>query len=124
MIRPVNGSAAVTINNFAAQNVTSYFGSSGGNQKDSLTGGNEIYCCSGTLGSLVTLGGTSYTLSILTTEQSAAFNQGAQASPVSYTVSESEYVRAKSVHTAHLNEWMSKPGIQGFGIGSKHGFAG
>ncbi|MGB2664250.1 MAG: hypothetical protein WAK48_09620 [Candidatus Acidiferrum sp.] len=57
-------------------------------------------------------------LGILTTEQSAAFNQGAQAAPVSYPVSESEYARAKSVHTAHLDEWMSKPGIQGFGIGS------
>jgi len=59
----VSGSATVTFDNSAAQNSTVYFGSSGGNQKDSMTSGNTISCCSGTLGSLVTRGGTSYILS-------------------------------------------------------------
>lgn len=55
--------AVVTINNLQAQYSTSYFGSSGGNQKDSQTSGNYIYCCGGTLGALVTRGGTPYILS-------------------------------------------------------------
>ena len=38
-------------------------GTSGGNQKDSQTSGGTITCCSGTLGSLVTRGGTQYLLS-------------------------------------------------------------
>jgi hypothetical protein len=59
----VSGSATVTFDNSAAQNSTVYLGSSGGNQKDSMTSGNTISCCSGTLGSLVTRGGTSYILS-------------------------------------------------------------
>lgn len=57
------GSATVTINNSTAQNLTSYFGSSGGNQNDSQTSGNNIFCCSGTLGSAVTRGGNLYILS-------------------------------------------------------------
>ena len=57
------GTAVVTINNFQAQNSNSYFGSSGGNQKDSQTTGNYIYCCAGTLGALVTRGGAQYILS-------------------------------------------------------------
>ena len=59
----VSGSAMLTLDNFTAGNSTSYLGSSGGNQKDSMTSGNTITCCSGTLGSLVTRGGTSYILS-------------------------------------------------------------
>lgn len=59
----VSGSAIVTINNSLAQNLTSYLGSSGGNQKDSETSGNSIFCCSGTLGSAVTRGGNLYILS-------------------------------------------------------------
>lgn len=59
----VSGSATVTINNAPAQNSTTFLGSSGGNQNDSMTSGNTIFCCSGTLGSLVTRGGTSYILS-------------------------------------------------------------
>ncbi|MBA0088461.1 MAG: hypothetical protein HRJ53_26035 [Acidobacteria bacterium Pan2503] len=38
-------------------------GTSGGNQNDSSTSGNTITCCGGTLGSLVTRGGTQYILS-------------------------------------------------------------
>jgi hypothetical protein len=59
----VSGSAIVTFDNSLAQNLTSYFGMSGGNQMDSQTSGNSIYCCSGTLGSAVTRGGTLYILS-------------------------------------------------------------
>jgi len=59
----VSGSAALTVNNSTAQNLTTYLGMSGGNQLDSQISGNSIYCCSGTLGSLVTRGGTSYILS-------------------------------------------------------------
>lgn len=59
----VFGSATLTIDNFTATNSTTFLGSSGGNQKDSTTSGNSIACCSGTLGSLVTRGGTSYILS-------------------------------------------------------------
>jgi hypothetical protein len=59
----VSGSATVTVGNSAATNSTTYLGSSGGNQKDATTSGNSIACCSGTLGSLVTRGGTSYILS-------------------------------------------------------------
>lgn len=59
----VSGSASVIINNAPAQNSTTFLGSSGGNQNDSMTSGNTIFCCGGTLGSLVTRGGTSYILS-------------------------------------------------------------
>ena len=59
----VSGSATVTIENFQAQNLTNYFGASGGNQKDSMTSGTSIFCCSGTLGALVARGGTQYILS-------------------------------------------------------------
>jgi len=59
----VSGSATVTFDNSIAQNVTSYLGSSGGNKNDSQISGNLIYCCGGTLGSLVTRGGTQYILS-------------------------------------------------------------
>jgi hypothetical protein len=59
----VSGSATLTIENFTATNSTTFLGSSGGNQKDFTTSGNSTACCSGTLGSLVTRGGTSYILS-------------------------------------------------------------
>jgi hypothetical protein len=59
----VSGSAIVTFDNSLAQNVTSFFGMSGGNQKDTEISGNSIFCCSGTLGSAVTRGGTLYILS-------------------------------------------------------------
>ena len=59
----VSGSATVTITNGLAQNSTTFFGSSGGNQKDSMTSGMTITCCSGTLGSLVARGGAQYILS-------------------------------------------------------------
>src|SRR5262249_22021138 len=40
----------------------------------------------------------------------------APAQPV-YPVSQAEMERARSAHAAHVNEWMSKPGVQGLGIG-------
>ncbi len=60
----VSGSAIVTIfppnQNYEGNPI--FFGSSGGNQKDSQTSGGFITCCGGTLGSAVTRGGTEYIL--------------------------------------------------------------
>ena len=60
-----SGSATVTIfaPNQNSQAGAIKFGTSGGNQNDSTTSGNRITCCGGTLGSLVTRGGTQYVLS-------------------------------------------------------------
>ena len=60
-----SGSATVTIfpPNQNPQTGAIQFGTSGGNQNDSSTSGNKITCCGGTLGSLVTRGGTQYILS-------------------------------------------------------------
>src|SRR5437899_2010423 len=61
----VSGSAIVTIfpPNQNSEGNPIFFGSSGGNQKDSQTSGGFIICCGGTLGSAVTRGGTEYILS-------------------------------------------------------------
>ncbi|HEX2663234.1 MAG TPA: hypothetical protein VHM93_10430 [Candidatus Acidoferrum sp.] len=60
-----SGSATVTIfpPNQNPQTGAIEFGTSGGNQNDSTTSGNKVTCCGGTLGSLVTRGGTQYILS-------------------------------------------------------------
>jgi hypothetical protein len=60
-----SGSATVTIfpPNQNLQAGPTQFGTSGGNQNDSHTSGNTITCCGGTLGSLVTRGGTQFILS-------------------------------------------------------------
>jgi hypothetical protein len=50
-------------NNQQAQNLPIKLGTSGGNSLDSSTQGNQIYCCSGTLGSLVSRNGSLYVLS-------------------------------------------------------------
>lgn len=50
-------------NNQQAQNIPVKLGTSGGNVKDTSTQGNLIYCCSGTLGSLVQRNGNFYILS-------------------------------------------------------------
>ena len=50
-------------NNQQAQNIPVKLGSSGGNAHDSSTQGNLIYCCGGTLGSLLQRNGTYYILS-------------------------------------------------------------
>jgi hypothetical protein len=59
------GGATVTVvpQNQAGETGGIKLGTSGGNAKDSSTSGNTITCCSGTLGSLVTRGGTQYILS-------------------------------------------------------------
>ena len=49
--------------NQQAQNIPVMLGTSGGNAKDSSTQGKLIYCCSGTLGSLLQRSGTFYILS-------------------------------------------------------------
>jgi hypothetical protein len=61
----VSGSAIVTIfpTNQNPQGNPITLGTSGGNQNDSQTSGNQITCCGGTLGSAVTRGGTQYILS-------------------------------------------------------------
>jgi hypothetical protein len=61
-----SGGATVTVvptNQAAELTGAINLGTSGGNAKDSTTNGNTITCCSGTLGSLVTRGGTQYVLS-------------------------------------------------------------
>jgi hypothetical protein len=61
----VSGSSTVTVvpTNQNPQGGAISLGTSGGNQKDSQTSGGTITCCSGTLGALVTRGGTQYLLS-------------------------------------------------------------
>jgi hypothetical protein len=61
----VSGSSTVTVfpTNQNLQGGAIALGTSGGNQKDQQTSGGTITCCSGTLGSLVTRGGTQYLLS-------------------------------------------------------------
>jgi len=60
-----SGSATVTIvpGNQSAQTGPIELGTSGGNANDSNTSGKTIFCCGGTLGSLVTRGGTQFILS-------------------------------------------------------------
>jgi len=63
----VSQTAAVLIvasnNNQAAQSIPVKLGTSGGNANDSSTQGNLIYCCGGTLGSLLERNGNYYILS-------------------------------------------------------------
>ena len=60
-----SGSATVTVvpGNLNAQTGAIELGTSGGNANDSNTSGKTITCCGGTLGSLVTRGGTQFILS-------------------------------------------------------------
>jgi hypothetical protein len=55
---------------------------------------------------------------VLSTEQSAALEQATATPPNVYPISEAEFARAKAVHQAHVDEWMSKTSVQGVGIGS------
>jgi hypothetical protein len=55
---------------------------------------------------------------VLSPEQSAALEQTAATAQNVYPISQAEFARAKAVHQAHMNEWMSKAGVQGVGIGS------
>jgi hypothetical protein len=61
----VSGSAAVTVlpPNDKAQSGAVELGTSGSNAKDSITSGNKITCCGGTLGALVQRDGTQFILS-------------------------------------------------------------
>lgn len=54
----------------------------------------------------------------LTAAESAALEQSAQPPQLVYSIPDTELARAKTVHSAHVDEWMKKPGVQGFGIGS------
>jgi hypothetical protein len=48
-----------------------------------------------------------------------AINEQSVVAPqVVYSISTAEYQRAKVVHTAHTDEWMKRPGVQGVGITS------
>ena len=55
---------------------------------------------------------------VLSAEQTAALEQTAATQQNVYPISAAEFARAKAVHRAHVDEWMSKPGVQGVGIGS------
>ena len=73
------GNATVTIapNNANAQTTSVEMGASGSNAKDFVNGTKTITCCGGTLGSLVTRGGTQYILSnthILARSDAASLN--------------------------------------------------
>jgi hypothetical protein len=55
---------------------------------------------------------------VLSVEQSAALEQSGPALQSVYPISESEFARAKTVHEAHVEEWMNKAGVQGVGVSS------
>lgn len=55
---------------------------------------------------------------VLSTEESAALEQSSLPPRSVYPITESEFSRAKAVHAAHVEEWMSKAAVQGVGIGS------
>lgn len=54
----------------------------------------------------------------LSAEESAELEKSAAPPQVVYPVAPAEIAHARSVQAAHLQEWMSKPGVQGFGVGS------
>lgn len=54
----------------------------------------------------------------LTAAESAILEQSVPPPQLVYSITDSELARAKTVHSAHVDEWMQKPGVQGFGIGS------
>jgi len=55
---------------------------------------------------------------VLTAEQSEELEQAAARTAGGLTISDAEFLRAKTVHGARGEEWMSKPGVQGLGIGA------
>jgi hypothetical protein len=55
---------------------------------------------------------------ILSVDQSTAIEETASATSTIYSISDAEYLRAKAVHSARVDEWMKKRGVQGIGIGS------
>jgi hypothetical protein len=50
--------------------------------------------------------------------ESTELEKTAAAPQLVYAISEAEMARAKEVQTGRVNEWMSKPGVQGVGVGS------
>ena len=54
----------------------------------------------------------------LSAEESAALEKTTAPPQFVYTISEAETARAKVVHTAHVEEWTKRPGVQGVGISS------
>ncbi|HVS88606.1 MAG TPA: hypothetical protein VHF01_10360 [Candidatus Acidoferrum sp.] len=54
----------------------------------------------------------------LSVEESAALEKSAAPTQLVYAISEAEVARAKVVHTAHVEELLKRPGVQGVGISS------
>jgi hypothetical protein len=54
----------------------------------------------------------------LSAEQSTVLEESTAVAQNAYSISEAEFARAKAVHQAHVDDWMSKSGVQGVGIGS------
>jgi hypothetical protein len=50
-------------------------------------------------------------------EQTEGLEQAEPTLASAFGISETEFARAKTVHQAHVDEWMSKAGVQGVGIG-------
>ena len=55
---------------------------------------------------------------IVSAEDSAVNEQSGSAPQQVYSISAGEFARAKAVHTAHVDEQMNEPGVQGLGITS------
>jgi hypothetical protein len=55
---------------------------------------------------------------VLSAADSAMLEQGAAPPQLVYSISDVEVARAQGVHTAHVDELMKRPGVQGVGIGS------
>jgi len=54
----------------------------------------------------------------LTAEESATLEKSVPVPQVVYAIPDSEFSRAKAVHSAHAEELMNQTGVQGVGIGS------
>jgi hypothetical protein len=54
----------------------------------------------------------------ISVEDSAVLERSAPPSQVVYSVSDTEFARARAVHAAHAGEELSQPGVQGVGITS------
>jgi hypothetical protein len=54
----------------------------------------------------------------LTAAESASLEKSVPLPQMTYTISDSEFSRAKAVHTAHVDGLMKQSGVQGVGIGS------
>jgi hypothetical protein len=54
----------------------------------------------------------------LSAEESAALEKTTAPPQFVYAISEAETARAKVIHTAHVEEWTRRPGVQGVGISS------